>query len=425
MLQKVVTHKVGRFAIVGLFLVLAIPSGLGAGDILQDLDRKDLFTDDQVTYKFFDYWDRYFYSEGDFVNMVIENDTFITTATQQSYKTFITHLKACTGCRTDWVVDTSVTQWYSLFAAFAFSSGCTSGAMTASTDDVPAQFFMNCFRTFITHDFGTNSQNAMVYNSSAIISMVVPFKTTRERSQKAGRPIFEDLRTLVETYGLTETYFYSGDTLLFEAYDLNFDSITLIALLSFAVILCVFFFFTANVIVSLCLVVAVGLEFLFGVAAFDWFTLDLRYTNLFHFFFMVPVLVTFNVHIAHKYLQFQADEVERGVAAKQKQKVIFALEKVGPAVMHGCATIFLAVLPLGLARSFLFQDMFKIWLIMVLFGTLHALLFLPALLAIVGPLNRYEDESEFKSLNDAEGTSSLGATLGIGVNQTKTHPQEN
>ena len=231
LLQKIVTHSVGRFVIVIVFLALCAASALGARDIQQHIDRKDLFTDDQVTYKYYDFWEKYFFSEGDNIFLVIDNDTFIKSTTQQSYKTFITHLKACTGCSTDWVIDDTVTEWYSLFTSYAFTSGCTSGAMSSGTDLVPDQFFMICFKSFITSDFGTNMQNAMVYDSSAIISQIVPFKTTRETSQKAGRSIYEDLKKLVETYGLSDTYFYSSDMFLFEAYDLQFDSITLVSLL--------------------------------------------------------------------------------------------------------------------------------------------------------------------------------------------------
>ena len=75
--------------------------------------------------------------------------------------------------------------------------------------------------------------------------------------------------------------------------------------------------------------------------------------------------------------------------------------------MHGSGTIFIAMLPLGLARSFLVVDTFKIWFIMNVFGTMHALLFLPALLAIVGPLNNYEEEDGFKPAMDTEGTISM------------------
>ena len=137
----------------------------------------------------------------------------------------------------------------------------------------------------------------------------------------------------------------------------------------------------------------------------------MNYTNISHFYFFVPLLVSYNVHFAHKYLQCRTDKLLDGIAAKQKQKVIFALEKTGPAVLHASASLFLAVLPLGLARSFILVNMFKIWMMMIVFGTIHALFFLPALLGIVGPLNEYDEQIHFERAPDTERAGlSLGPT---------------
>ena len=99
--------------------------------------------------------------------------------------------------------------------------------------------------------------------------------------------------------------------------------------------------------------------------------------------------------------------------------MIFALEKAGPAVMHASGALFLAVIPLGLARSFVLVDMFKIWMMMIIFGTLHALLFLPALLSIVGPLNTFEDAHPFERAPDTEI-----AAISVGPSTGKTVPTQ-
>ena len=76
--------------------------------------------------------------------------------------------------------------------------------------------------------------------------------------------------------------------------------------------------------------------------------------------------------------------------------------------MHGSGTLFIGMLPLGIARSFLLVDTFKIWAVIIVFGTMHALLFLPALLAIVGPLNSYEEEEgEYTLTIEKEGTKPM------------------
>ena len=175
--------------------------------------------------------------------------------------------------------------------------------MTSVTDLVPDTAFMNCFNAFINHDYGTNVQDILVYNSTVLSTQIVSFKPIRETSLEKGSDIFKDLKTLIETYGLEGTYFFSGTTFLWESYDLGFESLKLTSLLAFAVILGVLLIFTANPIISICVTISVGMEFLFGLAAYTWFNIDINYTNNFHIYFMVPVLVSYNVHIAHKYLQ--------------------------------------------------------------------------------------------------------------------------
>ena len=106
----------------------------------------------------------------------------------------------------------------------------------------------------------------------------------------------------MQTYGIEGTYFYSGTMFLWEGYDLTFDSFTLTTLLSFCVLLVLVLAFTVNPIIAIIVVVTTGIEFLYGVSAYYWFGIEINYTNTFHIYFMVPVLVSYNVHIAHKYL---------------------------------------------------------------------------------------------------------------------------
>ena len=175
--------------------------------------------------------------------------------------------------------------------------------MTSATDLVPDEFFQTCFNAFLAHDYGTNVKDLLVYNSTHLITQALTFKPTKETSVKAGRHIFEDLKTLVQTYGLEGTYFFSGSMFQFEGYDLTFDSLTLTIALSFAAVLGLLLIFTANILITICVAISLGMEFLIGLAAYEWFDIDINYTNIFHIYFMIPVLVSYNVHLALKYLQ--------------------------------------------------------------------------------------------------------------------------
>lgn len=58
---------------------------------------------------------------------------------------------------------------------------------------------------------------------------------------------------------------------------------------------------------------------------------------------------------------------------------------LGPAILNGGVTTFLAVIILPFSQSHVFQTFFKIFGLTVLYGLFHGLVFLPALLITVGP----------------------------------------
>ena len=65
--------------------------------------------------------------------------------------------------------------------------------MTSVTDLVPDTAFTDCFNAFTNHDYGTNVQDLLVYNSTVLSTQIVNFKPIRETSFKKGSDIFKDL----------------------------------------------------------------------------------------------------------------------------------------------------------------------------------------------------------------------------------------
>jgi len=68
----------------------------------------------------------------------------------------------------------------------------------------------------------------------------------------------------------------------------------------------------------------------------------------------------------------------------RKERAYKALNPLGLAIFNGGFTIFLAVLPLALATSFVFRTFFKMMTMIVLLGLWHGLCALPVLLSFVG-----------------------------------------
>merc|ERR1712141_882138 len=90
----------------------------------------------------------------------------------------------------------------------------------------------------------------------------------------------------------------------------------------------------------------------------------------------VGLCVDYSAHIAHAFLVSSGSRLERA------QK---SLHKIGPAVINGGATTFLAVALLCDSKSHAFITFFKVFFLTVLFGLYHALVFLPVLLSAKNP----------------------------------------
>ena len=61
------------------------------------------------------------------------------------------------------------------------------------------------------------------------------------------------------------------------------------------------------------------------------------------------------------------------------------LTNIGPAVLNGGISTFLAFVLLCMSKSIIFLTFFKIFFLVVVFGLFHGLLFLPVVLSLIGP----------------------------------------
>ena len=67
--------------------------------------------------------------------------------------------------------------------------------------------------------------------------------------------------------------------------------------------------------------------------------------------------------------------------------------QVGPAVFYGGLSTLLAVVLLAASDYYPFVVFFKVFLLVVVFGLFHGLVFLPVILALVGPSHMADEQS--------------------------------
>merc|ERR1711871_130167 len=90
----------------------------------------------------------------------------------------------------------------------------------------------------------------------------------------------------------------------------------------------------------------------------------------------IGLAVDYSAHIGHNFMTQQGTRGER---------VIAALADMGTSVFNGGFSTFLAVVVLALSKSYVFRVFFKMFFGISVFGLAHGLIFLPVMLAMVGP----------------------------------------
>ncbi|ROT76742.1 hypothetical protein C7M84_004656 [Penaeus vannamei] len=83
------------------------------------------------------------------------------------------------------------------------------------------------------------------------------------------------------------------------------------------------------------------------------------------------------------------------------ERARLTVAKIGPAVLNGGFSTFLAFVFLANSDSHVFMTFFKIFFAVVLYGLLHGLVFLPVLLSLIGPAS-YPKEKDDEEPADGE-----------------------
>jgi len=119
----------------------------------------------------------------------------------------------------------------------------------------------------------------------------------------------------------------------------------------------------------------------------------------------VGLCVDYAAHVAHNFIGHEGSGDERAVKT---------LRDIGPAVLNGGFSTFLAFILTAFSTSHVFTTFFKIFFLVALFGMFHALVFLPVILSIFGFLiPGHSDSSRVNSNPEGEKEASPFPEVGV------------
>lgn len=145
-------------------------------------------------------------------------------------------------------------------------------------------------------------------------------------------------------------------------------------------ILCIFITTTVFIGHLTCSLLVMGMVLLSlvhvaGMITFWGLTIDT--VSCVNLIIAIGLCVDYSAHIGHRFLVEQE--------GSREDRVKSTLKNIGPAVLNGGLSTFIAFILLANSKSHVFITFFKIFLLVVVFGLYQGLVLLPVILSIIGP----------------------------------------
>eukprot|EP00794_Sanderia_malayensis_P008208 gene8208-9088_t len=115
----------------------------------------------------------------------------------------------------------------------------------------------------------------------------------------------------------------------------------------------------------------------------------------------IGLCVDYAAHIGHAFMTANL--------RTRNERASSALTEIGPAVLNGGFSTFLAFVCLAFSSSYIFKSFFKVFFLVVLFGLFHGLIYFPTLLSLIGPkaysTKILKEDSEVSGSNNNVGNN--------------------
>ncbi|CEP63556.1 sphingolipid transporter LALA0_S08e05292g [Lachancea lanzarotensis] len=222
---------------------------------------------------------------------------------------------------------------------------------------------------------------AVAYNDSTVISSVFRSAHRPLRSQEDYITAYADANRIVESFDQLEVFAYSPFYVFFEQYGTLISlALKLLGFSAFSVYLITWLFLGSASTAGL-LVLTVGMIVIDLGALMFLMNISLNAVSLVNLVICVGIAVEFCVHIVRGFTI-----VPPHIKTDRQARVAHAVNTIGGSVFSGITTTkLIGVTVLAFTRSKIFQVFyFRMWFILIVVSSLHALLFLPSILSLLG-----------------------------------------
>ncbi|XP_030607379.1 patched domain-containing protein 3 [Archocentrus centrarchus] len=351
------THKVTKACVFGIFAGYLAVSIYGCVILQEGLDIKNLALDDSYIISYYDHQAQHF-SEYSLSAMVAIKQPFPYWDPDQQRQ-----LNSCISSFESLNFVDSTIAWFISYVDFANALNLNISSQEA---------FQTHLQRFLEFNPLFRQDISWTLNGSSIQASRFFIQTLSNSTEKE---MLVMLRETAEECPV-ELLVYHPAFIYFDQYTVIMDNTIQTMFIAVLVMLFVSLILIPNPFCSICVTLAI-FSVIAGVAGFmSLWDISLDSISMINLVMCIGFSVDFSAHICYSFVSSPKNDVN--------EKAIDALTLLGLPVLQGGLSTILGVVVLSASGSYIFRTFFKIVFLVIVFGLLHGLMFIPVFLTLFG-----------------------------------------
>ncbi|XP_069116335.1 patched domain-containing protein 3-like [Argopecten irradians] len=358
--QYIVEHIPGKTAIVVIFIAYLAATVYGITNFKRGLLLSNLVKEDSYFYTYSKLLEGHFTQEFTIGFTITSTQVYSDATTQSRIADLLSIAKADTDINPnvafDWLTDYK-------------SSG--------SYSDTSETSFIAGLKTFLTTR--TDHANDVVFNSaetSIVGARFYVLTNNLPESEQQGN-IMLRMREVAYNSPLPAVCF-SWPFVFFDEYASVFQITLTTVGVAIAAMFVVTIVFMPHPLLVTCVTVTMVMISAGMFGFMYYWDLTLSVITMIDIVMSIGFSVDFSAHICHAYITVDG--------TTRKERVHNALERAGGPIINAALSSIIGILILAFSSSYIFRSFFKLMFLVMVFGLAHALLLLPLVFSLVGPV---------------------------------------
>ncbi|KAL2085725.1 hypothetical protein ACEWY4_019045 [Coilia grayii] len=351
----------------------------------EGIDLKNLAPDDSYVASYYDNEDRYFSKYGPFVMLVIRDDNFQYWE-ERARENLTICLKEFES--SDRVAKNMITSWLDAYEQHANNIGINFADEKQFMETLPQFLELSGFKEDVNISQG-KIRTSRIFIPTANISTAIDEKE-----------MLNFFRQTASTCG------YKMDLLVYHPAFIFYDQYAVIVsntiqniVFATAVMLVISLLLIPNPLCSLWVTFAIA-SVIVGVAGFmALWDVNLDSISMINLVICIGFSVDFSAHISYAFVSSEKKTANT--------KAIDALHNLGYPIIQGAVSTLAGVVVLSAAESYIFRTFFKIMFLVISFGAVHGIMFIPVFLTFFGCCSDANSEDD----KDQRSGSGNGSTM--------------